>query len=245
MDKNSSKQISQMPVVILAGGRGVPLGQDNTLIPKPMIDINGLPLLFYIMDHYTRFGFKKFIICGGYGFKMIAESLKSIEREWNVSVIDTGTENMTGSRIAQVAHLVSAAPFFCLTYGDTVSDINLDDLISFHLKHKKTASLLAVHAPIRFKILGLYGDDDVVRGFANRPILQKDYINGGFYILNNSIFNFKTLKKSADCTLENEVLEELSVQKELCAFRYEGFWQHVDTERDRQLLSAKLRGNSG
>ncbi|MCJ7571848.1 MAG: sugar phosphate nucleotidyltransferase, partial [Candidatus Thermoplasmatota archaeon] len=102
------------------------------------------------------------------------------------------------------------------------------------------ATLAAVHAPIRFRILGLYGEDDLVRGFSEKPILQNDYVNGGFYVFNNSIFNLKTLRTNPDCTLETDVLEELVVNKELYSFKHTGFWQHVDTERDSQIVSLYL-----
>ena len=217
------------------------------------------------MDHYAKAGFRKFIICVGNLSEIIQDFICRISQgdanlntksfnnkteqrfysepcdtidpnKWDITVVDTGIDNMTGSRVAQIRHLVDYSPLFCLTYGDTVSDINLHDMLSFHLNHKKIATLLAVNTPTRFRILGLYGDDDAVRGFAERSILQNDYINGGFYIFNNSVFNLKSLRKNSDCTLETDVLEELVGKKELCAFRYTGFWQYVDTERDRQKL---------
>jgi glucose-1-phosphate cytidylyltransferase len=268
MNKNLNEVINAIPVVILAGGTGTNVGSDK-FIPKPMVEINGVPLLLHILDHYGKFGFNKFIICAGYHSELIKEFVGRVHlfgtqlnvrytddaipkysttpypdtidrKNWDITVIDTGINNLTGSRVAQVRHLVNYSPMFCLTYGDTISDINIHDLISFHLSHKKNASLVAVNLPIRFRILGLYGDSDLIRGFAEKPVLQKDFINGGFYVFNNSIFNLKSLRTDPECTLETDVLEELVANKELYSFKHAGFWQHIDTERDRQKVSLWL-----
>lgn len=265
MKNKINEIINSTPVVILAGGPGTRVSSES-IIPKSMVEINGMPLLLYIMDHYGMAGFRNFIICTGYRSEMIKEFIgrihlidtqlnikfsqnkisqysltqnpNSIDRtNWDITVVDTGIENRTGSRIAQIRHLVESSPIFCLTYGDTVSDINLHNLISFHIDKKKIATLAAVHAPIRFRILGLYGDDDLIRGFSEKPVLQHDYINGGFYVFDNSIFNSKKLSTDLNCTLEIDVLEELIVRKELNSLKHIGFWQHIDTERDRQKVS--------
>jgi glucose-1-phosphate cytidylyltransferase len=268
MNKNLNEMISSIPVVILAGGVGTNVGSEKN-IPKPMIEINGVPLLLHIMDHYGKYGFRKFVVCAGYRSELIKDFIMNIyligtqvniknsrdgisqlsltpyqdtidRTNWDITVVDTGINNHTGSRVAQIRHLVNNSSIFCLTYGDSVSDINIHDLISFHLAHKKIGSLIAVHIPIRFRILGLYGDTDLIRGFLEKPVLQKDFINGGFYVFNNSIFNLKTLKTDPDCILETEVLDELVANKELYSFKHTGFWQHVDTARDRQKLSLWL-----
>jgi len=268
MSKNLNEIICSIPVVILAGGFGTNVGSEKN-IPKPMIEINGIPLLLHIMNHYGKYGFRKFIICAGYRSELIKEFLmhihligkqvniknsqngssqitltqnpKSLDRtEWDITVLDTGMNNHTGSRIAQIRHLVEDSPSFCVTYGDTVSDINIYDLISFHIAHNKIASLVAVHIPVRFRILGLYGNTDLIRGFSEKPVLQKDFINGGFYVFNKSIFNLNTVNTNPDCTLETDVLEELVANQELYSFKHTGFWQHVDTERDRQKVSLWL-----
>ena len=239
MNGKMKKLAGKIPVVILAGGQGTRVGSSE-IIPKPMVKINGSPLLFYIIDHYRKAGFRKFIICAGSSSRMIQDAIPRSQRD--IKVVDTGIENMTGSRLVQVRKHVEEAPFFCCTYGDTVSGIDLQDLLSFHIGHQKTASLVAVHAPTRFRILGLYGDDDLLRGFTEKPVLEKDFINGGFYVFNKTIFNLKTLKKNKDCVLETDVLENLIAKKDICAFRYTGFWQYVDTERDRKKLSAWVSG---
>lgn len=268
MNDEIQQLMRNIPVVILAGGQGTRIGAD-TVIPKPMVTIRDLPVLFLIIDHYGKAGFRDFIVCTGYGAEMIEGYVSSLRHadagpidrpagpkarrhlitqnprtmdrvQWEITLVDTGVDNMTGSRLAQIRDMVERSPIFCLTYGDTVSDVNLHDLIAFHIGHKKTATLVAVHSPTRFRILGLYRDDDLIRGFSARPVLDKDYINGGFYVFNNSVFNVGTLKEEAGCVLETDVLEELTARKELYAFRHAGFWQYIDTERDRLKAGSLL-----
>lgn len=254
MAKLDSSQIRDIPVVILAGGVGIRVGMNPDRIPKAMIDVNGIPILLYVMDHYAKYGFSEFIICAGYGMELVEEfieripaiatdanktvNISGIERsKWKIRVVDTGIENKTGSRLAQVKDMVSGSPFFCFTYGDTYSDIDINRFLQFHFSHRKTASLLAVHMPTRFRILGLYGDDPSVRGFSDKPILQNDYINGGFYVFNELIFELSSLNTNVSCTLETDVLEELVAKKEICAYKYpSGIWQYIDNERDCQKL---------
>lgn len=238
-----------VPVVILAGGIGIRMGKDGEFIPKPMVEINGHPLLLYVMGHYASYGFRKFVTCGGAKIEMIKDYFSKINedypesRHWEIDLVDTGVDNMTGSRLSNMRARVEKAPFFCLTYGDTVSDVDLKELLSFHLNQKKMATLVAVNPPIRFRILGLYGDDDLVRGFSGKPILRNDYINGGYYVMDHSIFGIDSLNSEPKCTLETDVLEEIVQKKELCAFRHTGFWQHMDTERDRKNIAEWLRNS--
>jgi len=154
---------------------------------------------------------------------------------------------MTGSRLAQVRSMVDYSPSFCLTYGDTLADVNLRELFLFHVTHEKTATLLAAHIPTRFRILGLCDDTDLVKGFSEKPVLERDYINGGFYIFNKSIFDLEKLSKDPQCVLETDVLEELVFKKELYVYRYNDFWQPLDNERDMrkisQILKKKIKSN--
>jgi glucose-1-phosphate cytidylyltransferase len=256
MEYSVKNIIKNIPVVIFAGGKGINLGQGGKCIPKPLVEINGVPLIFYIMDHYAKAGFQKFIICAGSGLEIIKDfvsGIAAIEKKLKVStdltkcsvtVIDTGVDNMTGSRLAQVHSMIKPSPLFCLTYGDTVANVNLEDILSFHLNHEKIGTLLAVHNPTRFRILGLFGDDDLIKGFSDKPVLEKDYINGGFYIFNSSIFNLQSLSSDSACVLETVVLEELIFQKQLCAYRFNDFWQPVDTEKDRQRISRYFNSKS-
>jgi len=238
------KMISEMPVVIFAGGKGINLGKNGEIIPKPMVEINGTPILKSIMEIYANAGLNNFIICTGAGGEMIKRFIPLLPKQWKVSVVETGNNSMTGSRLAQAESLLSKHPAFCLTYGDTISDINIRDVIAFHMNHKRTATLLAVHAPIRFRILGLRDDDDQIKGLSDKPVLEKDYINGGFYVINNGIFKSPKLSTDPKCVLETDVLEDLISKKEVFAYRYNGYWQYLDNDRDRQKLSEHfiLRG---
>jgi glucose-1-phosphate cytidylyltransferase len=235
MRVKKNRLMENIPVVILAGGQGTRVGSAD-LIPKAMVMINGAPMLQHVVSHYRQAGFRKFIVCAGLNTPMIKEA--ALRLKGDITVVDTGMDNMTGSRLAQVRSYVEDAPFFCCSYADTVSDIDFQALVMFHRGHQKTATLAAVHLTTRFRILGLYGDDDLIRGFTEEPMLEKDYINGGFYVFNSAIFRQKTLKKDKNCVLETSVLEGLITQKDICAFKHNGFWQCVDTERDRGRISA-------
>lgn len=239
MSEGLEKMIKEMPVVILAGGRGVNLGPDGRMIPKPMVELNGEPILKYIMQHYADAGFRKFILCTGYGADMIKKYIAGLPKEWNIKTLDTGIDNLTGSRLAQAKDLIST-PAFCMTYGDTVCDVDLKEELGFHLSHGKTATLLAVHNPTRFRILGLVDDEDIVRGLSEKPILEKDYINGGFYFLSSTIFRSNKLSASPSCVFEVDVLEDLAAKKELCAFRFSGMWHPLDNSRDQAAISKIL-----
>ena len=264
-----SESYANIPVVLLCGGEGIRLGEQGSVIPKAMVEINGLPLLLYIMDHYGRTGFRKFFILTGYRGAMIRDFVRSIphigsrlelrQQEknvkewvapitvdaemrhlWEITVIDTGSVCMTGSRLAQMRPYLGSEDVFSVTYGDTVSDVNLTELFSFHKDGGKIATLLAVHNPTRFRILGLFADDNRVRGFSEKPVMEKDYINGGFYVFNKDIFELPELNTNPDCVLETTILECLVSKKELQAYRHDGFWQPVDNERDVKRLSMSL-----
>jgi glucose-1-phosphate cytidylyltransferase len=239
MNEGLDKMIKEMPVVILTGGRGINLGSNGKIIPKPMVEMNGTPILKYIIRHYADAGFRKFILCTGFGGDMIKKYVAGLPKEWNIKTVDTGTDNLTGSRLAQVKDLISA-PTFCVTYGDTFSDVDLKEELAFHLSHGKTATLLAVHNPTRFRILGLVDDEDIVKGLSEKPILEKDYINGGFYFLNSTIFRSNKLSTSPSCVFEKDVLEDLAAQKELFAFRFNGIWHPLDNSRDQATISKIL-----
>lgn len=235
---------SAIPVVILAGGAGIAMGPQGSTIPKTMALAKGQPLLRHILGHYAAAGFSRFIVCAGAGGGLIRGYAEKELKGWDLTVLDTGEASMTGSRLCQAKDLLKADTF-CLTYGDTVSDADLNALLAFHRGHHKTASLVAVHPQTRFRILGMVDDDDAIRGFADKPILQKDYINGGFYVLNASIFGCPKLSAEAACVLETHVLEHLVEKRDIKAMRYEGFWQQLDTERDRLKIEAHLERAAG
>jgi glucose-1-phosphate cytidylyltransferase len=236
------KIIYGTPVVILAGGKGINLGEKNEIIPKTMVKVKSNPLLKYIIDHYANYGFKKFIIACGYKQDLIKDYFASYSGPLDIKLVDTGIDNMTGSRLAQVKQLVEGLEMFCFTYGDTISDVNLQEELQFHMKHKRTATLVAAHYPTRFRILGLIEDEDEIKGLAEKPILEKDYINGGFYLLNKSIFSCNKLSANPSCVFEEDVLEDLVARKEIYAYRHNGIWQPLDNEKDRQKIIQLLKG---
>jgi len=256
-----SEALKNIPVVILAGGNGTRVGKGK-IIPKPMVKIENVPLIQYIMDYFSGYGFRKFIIAMGNYSEAITDYLDKYYRnrithendavtrfldsgntdrtQWEIIDVPTGIDDNTGSRISKMADLLKGYPYFILTYGDVIADVNLSALLEFHLTHKKMATVTAVHYPTRFRILGLYGDNNEVRGFADKPVLQKDYINGGFYILNKEVLLMKSLTRDASCSFERHVLEELVKLKELQAYRFDGYWHALDTERDLETIRQYL-----
>jgi len=235
------KNKTNIPVIILVGGNGANLGENGKNIPKTMVCIHGKPVLQYIIEHYIKFGYQKFILCAGKGKEMVADFVKNYSANVEITVVDTGIENRTGSRIAQVADLVKDSQHIALTYGDTYSDVDLDKVLECHIKAGKKATLLAVNNPTRFRILGLVDNDSTVRGFASKPVLEKDFINGGFFFLKPDIFSLKILSKDVNCTLENEVFEELVKARELNSCKHLGVWIPIDCERDVNILSSLLK----
>lgn len=228
------------PVVLLAGGRGIILDEKEGRIPKAMININGIPLIEHIMSHYARFNYKKFIICTGLGGAQIKNYFTKKKKDWQISVVDTGMENKTGSRLAQIKEQLTPYDFFFLTYADTFCDVDIEKELSFHQNHKQMASLLGVYLPTRFLILGQYGDDSAVRGFSETTLIKKDFINGGFYIFNREMLKLNSLSSMPQCVLEIDILAELVSNRGLMFYRHDGIWQYVDSEREQVTLSSIL-----
>ncbi|WP_428333990.1 glucose-1-phosphate cytidylyltransferase [Novosphingobium sp.] len=246
-----------MKAIILAGGLGTRLAEETALRPKPMVEIGGKPILWHIMKSYAAHGVKDFIICLGYKGYMIKEyffnyaihmsdltvDLRSGEtqihrnssEDWRISLIDTGDLTMTGGRLRQaMAYLDPAEDDFCLTYGDGVSDCDIGALIGFHKAHGRKATVTAVRPASRYGQLAL--DGTTVKAFAEKPVDEGGWINGGFFVLNRSIAS--ALGTSNECVWEREPLEQLAAQGELQSFFHNGFWQPMDTLRDRQMLEA-------
>ncbi len=242
-----------MKVVILAGGFGTRISEESHLRPKPMIEIGGKPILWHIMKIFSYHGFNEFIICCGYKGHLIKEyfanyflynsditfDLKSNKRiihdnfsdPWKVTVVDTGVETMTGGRIKRIDHYINEGEDFFLTYGDGVSDIDLTSVLLFHRKHKKLATVTAVQPPGRFGQLVL--KENMVEKFIEKPDGDGGYINGGFFILNKRIMNYI----EDDFTIwEKNPLSNLANDGELLAYTHNGFWQPMDTLRDKVLL---------
>ena len=243
-----------MKAVLLAGGLGTRISEEATLKPKPLIDIGGKPILWHIMKMYSQHGVNEFVICCGYMGYVLKEyfanyflhqsdvtfDLSSNEMiihdnrsdPWKVSLVDTGEETMTGGRLQQIASYVSDDELFCMTYGDGVSNVNITDLIEFHKRSGKAATVTAVSPPGRFGSLEI--EDGGVTSFLEKPTGDGGLINGGFFVMSPSVLS---LIDGATCVWEKEPLEKLASQRQLAAFTHEGFWHPMDTLRDKKYLN--------
>ncbi len=250
-----------MKVAILAGGMGTRLSEETEARPKPMVEIGGKPILWHIMKHYGHFGFNEFVVALGYKGEVIkrffldhhtlsgdltvematgkATVTSSAVPDWKVHLVDTGDATLTGGRIMRLKRLLGPGTFM-VTYGDGVSDIPLDKLVAFHRASGRLATVTAVRPPARFG--GIDFDGDLVRGFSEKSQIREGWINGGFMLLEPGIFGY--LSKDSD-VLEVDLLERLAEDKQLAAFRHEGFWQCMDTVRDKRFLEDLWnRGNA-
>ena len=242
-----------MKAVILAGGRGTRISEESALKPKPMIEIGGRPILWHIMKLYGEHGIREFIICCGYKGYIIKEYFANYflhssdvtfdlrdnsvaihnkkAEPWRVTLVDTGEDSMTGGRLKRVAPHVKDEEAFCFTYGDGVADINLAALMQFHQSHGRLATVTAVKPPGRFGALSLKGH--VIDDFQEKPAGDGAWINGGFVVLSPKVID----RISDDQTVwEREPMEQLAREDQFRAFFHEGFWQPMDTLRDKALL---------
>ena len=241
-----------MKVVILAGGFGTRLSEYTESIPKPMVSIGGKPILWHIMNIYARFGYKDFYIALGYKAEVIKEYFLNYRTlnsdftvdlsngnlvahqqdlvDWQVTLVDTGLDSMTGGRVKRLKDFIGDEPFL-LTYGDGVADIDIDALVRFHRSHGKMATVSAVHPGARFGELDI--QNHVVTSFKEKPQTSQGWINGGYFVLEPAFFD---LIKGDDTILEKEPLEQIAQMGELMSYQHEGFWQCMDTKRDRDAL---------
>jgi glucose-1-phosphate cytidylyltransferase len=249
-----------MKAVILAGGLGTRLSEETVSKPKPMVEIGGKPILWHILKMYSHYGINDFIICCGYKGYVIKEYFanyflhqsdvtfdmkenKMIVHEdraepWTVTLVDTGDKSMTGGRLKRVLPYLKDEEAFCFTYGDGVADINIKNLINFHKSHGKQATLTATYAPGRFGALKI--EDNQVKKFEEKPKGDGGLINGGFFILSPKVIE----RIDGDhTTWEQEPLKSLAEDEELMSFKHEGFWQPMDTLRDKMYLEELLKNN--
>ncbi len=224
-----------MKVIILAGGFGTRISEYTKTIPKPMIKINGKPILVHIMSHYAKFGYKNFYIATGYKGKVIKKFFKKKIKDWNVNLIDTGNKTMTGGRLKRLKKLLGNETFF-MTYGDGISNVNIKKLLNFHRKYKKLVTLTAVQPTARFGAVKFSGK--FVKSFKEKSKIDEGWVNGGFFVMEPS---FLKLIKSDKTFLEKEPLENASKKRELIAYKHRGFWQCMDTKRDKDLLEKTLK----
>ncbi len=241
-----------MQVVILAGGLGTRLSEETDLKPKPMVEIGGMPILWHIMKIYSFYGFNNFIICLGYKGYVIKEyfanyflhmsnitfdlSANKMEihqnnaEPWRVTLVDTGEHSMTGGRLKRIRSYLNNEDF-CCTYGDGVGNVDIAALVEFHKKHGKLASLTATQAPGRFGALNLNGNK--INTFIEKPRGDGSWINGGFFVLSPKVLD---MIENDSITLEKEPLEKLAAIGEMMAWFHDGFWQPMDTQRDKLYL---------
>ena len=224
-----------MKVVILAGGLGTRISEYTKTIPKPMIPIKGKPLIYYIMKHYAKYGFKDFYIALGYKGKIIKDYFNKNFFDWKINLIDTGLKTMTGGRLKRLTKLLGNETFM-LTYGDGLSNVNLKKLLKFHKDNKKMVSMTAVRPPARFGAIKFKGNK--VSYFKEKSKLDEGWINGGFFVIEPK---FLKLIKNDQTTLEREPLETTSKKGELLAFKHFDFWLCLDTKRDKINLEEIIK----
>lgn len=241
-----------MKAVILAGGLGTRISEETHLRPKPMIEVGGMPILWHIMKIYSAHGVNEFVICCGYKGYLIKEYFANYflhmsdvtfdmasnqmvhqhkAEPWKVTLVDTGAETMTGGRLKRVAKYIEDEDAFCFTYGDGVSDINIGASLKFHAQHGKMATITAVSPPGRYGALERTGDK--VTGFVEKPRGDGGVINGGFFVLSPTVLNWIP---GDDTSWEAEPLTQLAAKGEVMAYEHDGFWQPMDTLREKNLL---------
>ena len=225
----------KMKVVLLAGGFGTRLSEYTSSIPKPMIKINGKPILFHIIKFYAKYGFRNFYIALGYKGEVIRKFFKKKIPGLNINLIDTGKNTMTGGRLKRLEKYIGNETFM-MTYGDGLCNVNLNKLLKFHKKNKKMATLTAVRPPARFGAIKL--KNQYVNYFKEKSSLDEGWINGGFFVIEPE---FLKLIKNDNTYLEREPLENISKRKQLVAFKHKGFWQCMDTKRDKDKLDMILK----
>jgi len=245
-----------MDVVILCGGKGTRLSEETNLRPKPMVEIGGKPILWHIMKYYSSFGFNRFILALGYKADYIKEYFYNYkvtnsdftinllpgsrpifhnsaeESNWEITFIDTGLDTLKGARIKRIEKFIKSVNFH-LTYGDGVSNVDLDKLVKFHENHGKLATVTAVRPPSRFGEMIIEGDS--VNVFDEKSQMHTGYINGGFFILNKKVMNF--LSDDKNCDFEFGPLQQIVKEKQLKAYKHNGFWQCMDNIRERDFLN--------
>jgi len=253
-------ETSPIPVVILAGGLGTRLREETEFKPKPMVEVGDRPIIWHIMKHYSRYKYRKFIVCLGYKGEVIIDYFMNFQdtgaavfvgaqknrvqiefsepekEDWDILLCDTGKDSLTGDRLIQIAKYIDT-PYFLMTYGDGLSNVNIDSVVAFHHRSESLATLTAVHPASRFGALEI-AESGIINSFLEKPQSQ-DWINGGFFVLNSLVLN-----KIQPGSFEDETLTLLAKNKKLSAFKHDGFWQCMDTYREYLELNRLWnRGN--
>jgi len=219
-----------MKVIILAGGFGTRLSEYTDSIPKPMVPINGKPILCHIMEIYAKYGHTDFYVALGYKGEVIKNFFKNFKTKWNVNLIETGSDTMTGGRVRRLKEYIGNETFM-LTYGDGLSNININKLIEFHQNHKKMVTISAVRPPARFGAIRM--DGDKVKTFREKAQLEESWINGGFLVLQPEFFDFID---NDNTVLERDPLDKALELNQMMGFKHEGFWQCMDHKMDKDIL---------
>ena len=223
-------ELINMKCVILAGGYGSRITEESYLKPKPMIEIGAKPILWHVMKIYSVHKITDFIICCGYRGNVIKEYFSKFNSSlWNIQLVDTGEDTMTGGRLKRIQDRIDDT--FCVTYGDGLSDVDINNLISFHKEKKSLATLTAVHPPERFGVLNL--SEDYVTEFHEKFSGESSWVNGGFFVFEPEIFDYIQDDRTI---LERAPLETLAKEHKLTAFKHDGFWHPMDTLRDKNRL---------
>lgn len=252
-----------MKAVILAGGLGTRISEESGVRPKPMVEIGGTPILLHIMKIYSCYGINDFVICCGYKGEVIKQYFanyclnnsdvtfnmrdnsmqvhRNNTKPWTITLINTGMDTLTGGRLKRVKEYIGNETF-CMTYGDGLSDVNIDELINFHYANKSLATLTAVQQPGRFGVFNLSNEDQQIHSFQEKPNgSEMPWINGGFFVLEPEVLDFI---EGDETVFEKEPLENLAQVGQLAAYRHAGFWQPMDTLRDKFLLEELWQAGS-
>ncbi len=220
-----------MKVVILCGGKGTRLGFETKILPKPMVKLNKDPIVLHIINYYKKFGYKDFILALGYKGKLIKNYFKKKSFLISIKCVDTGANTLTGGRLLKLKKYLKEEENFMLTYGDGLTNQNLNKLEKFHLRNKKVATMTIVRPPVRFGEVKMRGS--LIKKFKEKTQITNSWINGGFFVFKKEIFKF--LGKGNEM-LERSPMIKLSKKKQLVGFKHNGFWQCMDTPRDKEFL---------
>ena len=235
MQNHISSNLANIPCIILCGGKGTRLYPDTKTLPKPLITIGDIPIVVHLIKYYESFGVKDFYLALGYKaedfIKYFNDHSNLFSNETSINLIDTGLETLTGGRLLRLKNEISKFDRFFFTYGDGLSDVDLNSLNELHKKNNVIGTVTAVHPPARFGLLNIH--NDLVLKFKEKPQTDDGWINGGFFIFSKEIFDYIT---DDSTILEQEPLENLAKEKQLTAFKHYNFWQCMDTPRDREIL---------
>lgn len=246
-----------MKVVILAGGKGTRISEESQIRPKPMVEIGGKPILWHIMKQYSYYGYQDFIICCGYKGQMIKEYFanyylfssdvtfdfrndnamqihNNVAEPWKVTLVDTGDASMTGGRIRRIQKYIPEGETFLMTYGDGVSDVNIQELVEYHRAHGTLATVTAVQPGGRFGVMDIDEKSNTVLSFEEKPKEDGNWISGGFFVLDYKVFDY--IEPKDETIFEFAPMHALAADGQLTAYRHRGFWQPMDTLRDKNLL---------